>query len=131
MIKGTKIIRRTEKLPDTFVRTVPYLVLREIASPINIPFNTKSKKKRMRYLHYPSKIATRTKVTYSHCYNLVKQFESKGLVHIEKIGRRRCITITPKGERVLQLLTETIIPLKTKSLHNPFKPQTTKPTHDG
>ena len=114
MEKGYKIVRRTEELPSTFVRTVPYLVLREISKPIPRPRKIISKKKLKYYYHYPSAIATKTKVTYSHCYNLMNIFEAKGLIQIEKMGRRRCVSITPKGEKVLQLLTDTILPLRTK-----------------
>jgi predicted transcriptional regulator len=114
MEKGHKIIRRTEELPSTFVRTVPYLILREIGKIIPRPRKNISKKKLKYYSHYPSEIATKTKVTYSHCYNVINQFKEKGLVIIEKRGNRRCVSLTPKGEKVLQLLTDTIIPLKYK-----------------
>jgi len=120
----------SEKLPDTFVKTVPYLILREIGRPVYLPYKIKSRKKLMRYLHYPSKIATKTKVTYSHCYNVINQFESAKLVFIEKIGRRRTVILTPKGEEVLQLLTDTILPLKIID-HNPYNSYSANKKHDG
>jgi len=127
--KGYKINRRTERLPDIFVKTVPYLILREIGRPIYLPYKIKSKKKLMNYLHYPSRVAQNTKVTYSHCYGVINVFKDKGLVDVEKIGRRRCITITPRGREVLQLLTDTILPLKLTD-HNPYNSYSANKKHD-
>lgn len=130
MERGYKIIRRTEKLPDIFVKTVPYLILREIAKPVQLPYYLKSKKKLMRYMPYPSKVAKNTKVTYSHCYGVIRILNEKGLVDIEKIGRRQCLSITPRGREVLQLLTDTILPLKITD-HNPYNSYSANKKHDG
>lgn len=111
-IKGKKMIRRHEKLPDMFVRTVPYLVLREIGRIIGSPGRRISKRKMKDYSHYPSQVARNTKVTYSHCYQLIKRLEDTGLVIRDAGGRERRVKLTLKGEKVLHALTTVMNQLK-------------------
>jgi DNA-binding MarR family transcriptional regulator len=47
---------------------------------------------------YPSEVAKRVNVTYSHIVKITKKCESLGLITMSKLGRIKKITLTAKGQ---------------------------------
>jgi predicted transcriptional regulator len=45
-------------------------------------------------------------MTYSHIRNIYIRFHNRGIVHVEKIGRRCKIKLTEKGKKLKRLLIE-------------------------
>ncbi len=53
-----------------------------------------------------SEVAARTKSTYAHCFNLIKELEELGAVATSREGRSRVVTLTKMGEDLAELIAD-------------------------
>jgi len=53
-----------------------------------------------------SEIAARTRSTYAHCFNLIKELEELGVVETSRSGRSRVVRLTETGRDLADLTLE-------------------------
>ena len=55
---------------------------------------------------YITQIARKVNSPYPHVYKILKSFERTGIINLEKSGRIRVVSLTKKGENILEKLKE-------------------------
>jgi DNA-binding MarR family transcriptional regulator len=70
------------------------------AEVIHYMFNRSDKEE-----NFPSNIAKRLDITYSHIVKLMIRFEKDGLITTEKLGRTRRTFLTKKGKEIAAHIT--------------------------
>ena len=96
--------------PHMFMRTAPYLILRQLDFFLQTPSPRLSKRKRVgqRFYWYGSRISRETGVTYSHAHHLLQEMITEGLVRSKKVGRITAYELTNKGELCLYNMTRLV-----------------------
>lgn len=96
--------------PHMFMRTAPYLILRQLDCFLQTPNPRMSKRKRVgqRYYWYGSRISRETGVTYSHAHHLLQTMITEGLVRSKKVGRITAYELTNKGQLCLYNMTRLV-----------------------
>lgn len=59
--------------------------------------------------NHTSEIARRTDCTYSHAVRIIEKMEERGLVETHREGRKKPVTLTEKGEKIAEPLSEIIL----------------------
>jgi len=109
-------MKEIKDFPHTFMRTAPYLVLKQLDFFLQKPNPRMAKRKRIgqRFYWYGSRISRETGVTYSHAHHLLQTMITHGLVRSKKVGRITAYELTNKGQLCLYNMTHVINLLRNK-----------------